>query len=127
MRIRVYRNLRNGLLSIQSKTSAGWRVTEHAESVHLEDAVFKVSEAGRQRVLRERRKNIHAYVEGERITTWPDPHLTTWKAPSNKTVYRVVYDPFKMKTFRMSTQNRSIEKAPYAFIHSTGTMFATKS
>tara|TARA_Y100001973_G_scaffold83191_1_gene123205 strand:- start:1018 stop:1302 length:285 start_codon:yes stop_codon:yes gene_type:complete len=40
------------------------RVISHEDSIHLEDVSFKVSESGRQGVLRDRVKNIHAYVVG---------------------------------------------------------------
>ena len=36
----------------------------HADSVYLRGARFKVSEAGRERVRKEKRKNVHAYVYG---------------------------------------------------------------
>ena len=63
-RVRVYRNLRNGNWSIQVKTPKGWRVRGHATSVELLDADCHVSDAGRARVLREQRKNVHACIEG---------------------------------------------------------------
>ncbi|QIW88623.1 hypothetical protein P59_254 [Bacillus phage P59] len=45
-------------------------VVLHSESVVLTEATFKVSEAGRQRVLREGRKNVHAKVHGNFQGTW---------------------------------------------------------
>lgn len=39
-------------------------VQAYANAVAVEDARFMVSEAGRQRVLRERVKNVHAHVRG---------------------------------------------------------------
>ena len=62
--VRVYRNLTTGNWSIQTKTPKGWRVRGHATSVELLDADCHVSKAGRARVLREKRKNVHAYIEG---------------------------------------------------------------
>jgi len=64
MKVRVYYNLHKKLLSVQSKVKNGWRVISHESSVALRDVEFKVSEAGRQRVLREKRKNVHAFIEG---------------------------------------------------------------
>lgn len=40
------------------------RVVAHAKGVALDDARTIVSQAGRERVLREGRKNVHAYIEG---------------------------------------------------------------
>lgn len=64
MKVRVYYNLHRNLLSVQSKVKSGWRVIAHEESVALRDVKFKVSEAGRQRVLKEKKKNVHAFIEG---------------------------------------------------------------
>lgn len=63
MHVEVYRNLHNGKLSIRNRKTK--RVIAHAKSVQLAGAVFKVSQAGRERVLRERRKNVHAVVVGK--------------------------------------------------------------
>lgn len=64
-RVRVYKNLHTGTLSMQTYIRGrGWRVTAHPERVELFQARFIVYEAGRQRVLREKRKNVHAYIEG---------------------------------------------------------------
>jgi hypothetical protein len=62
---RVYRNLHKGNFSIQSyvEEKQGYRVTDRASSVMLEDCRFKIYESGRQNVIKEKRKSVHAYVE----------------------------------------------------------------
>lgn len=67
MKVRIYYNLHRKQLSVQSKTPKGWRVVNHVSKVMLENVRFKVSEAGRQRVLRERKKNVHAFIEGDLV------------------------------------------------------------
>lgn len=62
MKVFVYWNLHKGCYSV--KNLATGRVIAHAGTVTLTNAVFKVSEAGRQRVIKERRKNVHAGVVG---------------------------------------------------------------
>ena len=62
-RVQIYRNLHNGLLSVRDKNTK--RVLCHAHGILLKDVTFTVSQNGRERVLRERRKNVHAWVEGE--------------------------------------------------------------
>lgn len=62
MLVEVYRNLNNGKWSIRDAVTG--YVAGHAETVVLADAEFIVNEAGRQRVIREQRKNVHAYVKG---------------------------------------------------------------
>ena len=65
MRVQVYRNLNNGLISIQDLSTG--LVLGHASAVDLEEANFIVREAGRQQVIREQRKNVHAFVRGKVI------------------------------------------------------------
>ena len=64
--VKVYRNLHRKCYSVQQ----GGKVACHTSEIVLFDCKLKVSEAGRQRVLRERRKNVHAYVVG-RISALP--------------------------------------------------------
>jgi hypothetical protein len=88
-RVRVYRNLRNQLLSVQSNIGGSWLVVGHVESLLLYDAEFKVSEAGRKRVIEQKRKNVHAFVYGELADIDTDVVLPT----------KAFYNPYKYKTF----------------------------
>lgn len=65
MLVDVYRNLHNGLYSIKAR-SGNYKglVVAHARQVWLDDVEFVVSEAGRARVLHERKKYVHAFVRG---------------------------------------------------------------
>ena len=58
----VYRNLHTGLWSVRSSQTG--LVVLHAESVILQDCKLVVQKAGRERVLQEKRKNVHAFVVG---------------------------------------------------------------
>lgn len=61
----VYRNLNRGGWSVRSCTGqTKGRVVAHADLVCLDDATFEVSEKGRQRVLAQGRKNVHAGISG---------------------------------------------------------------
>ena len=62
--VKVYRNLKNGLFSVQF----GGLIVAHLATVQLCDVSFKVTESGRQRVLAQRQKNVHAYATGTFIT-----------------------------------------------------------
>ena len=68
------------------------RVIAHRKTVWLTDAVPKVSEAGRQRVLREQRKNVHAGIVGQ----WRDADMPL---VSNDYWLPVTYNPYKYETF----------------------------
>lgn len=66
--VRVYRNLHSRLGDGRHwSIRQGQHVVAHADSLHLVDVRFVVSEKGRQRVLSERRKNVHAFAEGRFI------------------------------------------------------------
>ena len=91
-RVQVYYNLHKKCLSIRYRG----KVIEHAREVTLTDAKFHVSEKGRQRVLKEKRKNVHAYVSGKLKESF-------WFLQSPKYIWtakqRVTYNPYKYKNF----------------------------
>jgi hypothetical protein len=65
------------------------RVILHTASLSLENCIFKVSESGRQRVIREKRKNVHAGVQGTLIET----------GQTRECERKVTYDPYRYSTF----------------------------
>lgn len=115
-KIRVYRNLHRKLYSIQTYIKGkGWRVTEYADSITLGHVEFVVNDAGRDRVRREKRKNVHAYVTGVRTYL---PHPYSFFDVAN----RVAYDPYIMETFEVDTGRdwEPIYKAKYAHLTQNG-------
>lgn len=97
MLVRVYRNLHKKCLSVQAKVNGRWKVIKHVNSIYLEDVTFKVSQAGRQRVLRENKKNVHAFVIGWYSELYND--AVTAVPPSLFNVKRVCYNPYKHDSF----------------------------
>ena len=91
-RVQVYYNLHKKCLSVRHKG----KVIEHAQEVTLTDARFHVQQAGRERVLKQKRKNVHAYVSGKlKETFWfTQAPKYTWTAKQ-----RVTYNPYKYKNF----------------------------
>jgi hypothetical protein len=63
MIVKVYYNIRKKCWSIQHKG----KIISHARTVLLKNVSFKVSEAGRQRVLATKHKNVHAFARGELV------------------------------------------------------------
>jgi len=59
-KVRVYRNLHKKCVSVKQ----GGIVRCHSENVVLKDCKFIVSEAGQRRVRNEKKKNVHAFIEG---------------------------------------------------------------
>jgi len=87
MRVQIYYNLHKKCLSVRHKG----KVIKHADSVLLEDVKFRVQPAGRAKVLREKRKNVHAYLSGELAEGVSKD--TEWLPK------RVSYNPYKYETF----------------------------
>lgn len=95
--VRVYRNLHTGTLSMQKRIKGkGWRVVDHPPGVILENAKFIVNEGGRQRVIKEKKKNVHAFIEGTlrlQLDEGSDRHFNT--EPGWATGKRAKYNPYK--------------------------------
>ena len=104
-KIRCYYNLHKHCLSVQHKTSNGWRVAEWVNDITLKDAKFVVKESGRQRVLKEKRKNVHAYITGTPIIL-SDEQLEQiiWSD-------KVRYNPYTHSTFYTVSNNEPIYDA----------------
>lgn len=92
MQVRTYYNLHKQLLSIQAKVNGVWKVVRYCQSITLTDVVFKVSESGRQRVLQQKRKNVHAYICG---TLQEDADLS----PQFEWMDLITYNPYKFEKF----------------------------
>jgi len=100
-RVQVYYNLHKKCLSIRYKG----KVIEHAREVTLTDARFHVQPAGRERVLREKRKNVHAYVSGKLKGSFWHTQAPAYVWTAEK---RVTYNPYKNKTFVDKLTNETI-------------------
>lgn len=85
-RVYVYWNLHKNMYSVREHGI----VQAHVDAVQLRDVTFAVSEAGRRRVLREGRKNVHAGLRGKR---------DRGRAWDTRGWRRVVYDPYKGPSF----------------------------
>lgn len=92
--VRVYRNLHNGLFSVLTKQDKGWRLAGHVSQISLCSVHFIVSEAGRQRVLKTGKKDIHAYMQGCLTTNEIFNKIT-----ENSRLVEVRYNPYKTSKF----------------------------
>ena len=129
MKVSVYRNLHNGLISIKSASSG--LVLGHAKSVDISGANFVVNEAGRQRVLKEKQKNVHAYVKGLLLNTIG---FTPYKGRSLQrctalgaihSTYKdttVSYNPYKQPYFVIKGTSDKVSKAKLCTVSHDGTI-----
>jgi|SRR5271157_2381393 len=70
MKVFIYRNLHKEGNVYSLKCMEGpmkGKVIGHAHGIYLENCQLIVSEAGRQRVLKEKRKNVHAGIVGDLV------------------------------------------------------------
>jgi hypothetical protein len=89
-RVMVYFNLHRGLWSIKSlKTGL---VIGHSNTIILRDVEPKVSEAGRQRVIKEKKKNVHAGLIGTLKSVKELKH-------SLENFKEITYNPYKYTSF----------------------------
>ena len=103
IKCRVYRNLHKNCLSVQQNGI----VKCHAENVVLQNGEFIVREKGRERVRNEKRKNVHAFIEGfvvEAITTKP----LLWFVWDE-----CYYNPYKCDTWQHKETSTPIKAAEY--------------
>lgn len=63
VRVHYNRNAKNFTVQEYIK-GVGWRKCAAVDDIVLHDVEFKVSQAGRQRCVREGKRNVHAYAEG---------------------------------------------------------------
>ena len=105
----VYFNLHRKVWSIKALEGPNkGRVIAHSTVVEMSDCTFKVSEAGRQRVLAEKRKNVHAGIVGVVRTILENTHGIVrggLRAEAHNVVYGahptyspVTYNPYKNST-----------------------------
>src|SRR5438093_2469132 len=118
MLVEVYRNIRARNWSVRDARTK--KVIAHTPEVALTDVVFKVSEAGRQRVLREHRKNVHAWVRG----TLVEQSLYHWnmlaRLKGHPSDLQIVYGPYKMDWFSVVGTGARMESARLAVFTTAG-------
>lgn len=115
MQVRVYRNLHRHCLSVQTRTPKGWRVTNHVQAITLDDVTFKVSEAGRQRCLREGRKNVHAFAIGTL-----DARVLPGAVATVNDAWSISYNPHRAPTFERRLDGMPVRTARRARLTTHG-------
>lgn len=92
---RIYVNLnKKGFFSIQAKVNGRWKVITYAKHLIAYNAFYKVYETGRQKVLRKRKRNVHAYLMCNEFKIIQEP--------SNlENLLRIRYNPYLHKQFKI--------------------------
>jgi hypothetical protein len=107
MKVAVYFNLHKKTFSIKALEGANkGRVIDYSDDVTIENAMFKVSQAGRNRVLQEKRNNVHAYVIGELKST----------EVAGIVGEKVTYNPYLYSTFVTAMHKTPMLNAKEVFL-----------
>lgn len=119
MIVKVYRNLKYGkdtppLYSIMYKG----HVIAREHRVLLHSVKFVVQEGGRQRVLKEKKKNVHAFVVGKLVGA--DGCFGTDKDCQTKFGLPVQYNPYKAAYFTFKDTDNKVNGAAGVLLNETG-------
>ena len=108
MKVFVYYNLHKHVWSIKALEGAQkGRVIAHSPTVLLHNATGKVSEAGRQRVLCEKRKNVHAGIVGTLVHTGVEGYFPGLP---------VTYNPYKYTSFVYKDTEEPYNGSQYCYM-----------
>lgn len=105
--VRVYRNLNKSCLSVQQKGI----VKCHTANILLYDFRTVISRAGQKRVREQKRKNVHAFIEG---------NLVSWGRylPDNAQWVELYYNPYKTDDWQNMLTGEKVTSGRYALISS---------
>ena len=98
-KVAVYRNLHKNCLSIQSRERKDYgKIIGYCKSIFIKYPKFIIREKGRLKVIKEGRKNVHAFVVGD------CPNLKQWSWLGNITMggnptTKLFYNPYKYSNF----------------------------
>lgn len=109
--VQSYRNLNirdHVAYSVRSKKTG--RVVSHEPVVVLSDAELRVQQGGRAHVLREKRKAVHAFVEG------------CLEKPTKraKALKRIRYNPYLFSTFVTADELTPVTEADLVILDASG-------
>ncbi len=111
-RVRIYRNLNDKCLSVMYHK----KVVGHAQSVLLNDIKFIVLEGGRQRAIIQKRKNVHAFIEGVLVKVSSETDETF---ELNEGI-KISYNPYMQGSFFIEKTGQPVHKAKTILINSKG-------
>lgn len=111
MRVETYYNLHKQCLSYRPR---GGKV-KHAQTMILNNVRFAVQPAGRDRVRREGRKNVHAFVRGDLSWVSEDYYQSmddyTEENMRRQAYRQITYNPYKYDSFVMADTHEPIHGA----------------
>ena len=109
-KVMVYYNLHKHTFSVQKNGI----VVLHADYVKLSDVEFRVRSGGKEKVRREKSKNVHAFVIGTLMDfcEYPCDNL-----PIEPNANIVTYNPYKYDSFVYKDQTNFHTQSNQAYVH----------
>lgn len=119
-KVMVHYNLNKHTFSITYKN----KLITHADHIKLNDVEFRVRPGGRDRVLEDKRKNVHAFVIGTLLEYCKYPCESLPNETNNNIV---TYDPYKYSSYVMKDTKEPIYRVgSVEMINSRNKIFITK-
>ena len=107
MKVAAYYNLHKHTFSLQSRSKDDYgKVIEHTDHVILKNVTFVVREGGRQKVLKEKKKNVHAFCVGEVVEG----------VSTSATESIVSYNPYLGDSFYSKSSGEAVSEADYVIL-----------
>ena len=97
--VQVYRNLHKTTAEgtpVYSVRNDKGIVEDHVTEIALARPILRVGPKGNQKVRDEKRKNVHAYIQGKRILAGPP---NTFTGIPQGEWQKITYNPYKHKSF----------------------------
>ena len=119
-KVMVYYNLHKHTFSVSYDS----KVILHADYVKLGDVEFRVRPGGKDRVRKEKSKNVHAFVIGTLLEYCEYP---CEDIPNPQSDMIVTYDPYKFDTFVYKNTEEPVYRAKEVdMINSKNKLFVVK-
>lgn len=112
-RVKVYRNTNRGCWSILGTDN---KLLLHADALVLKDCKFTVQPAGRERVVPEGKKNVHAFVTGVIVPI-------IWHHQFREKLERVIYNPIRYDHFIVESDQTEISKSKCCLFNNDGRLY----
>ena len=125
IKVFAYRNLHRQCWSVKALEGPfKGKVIYHASDITLAWCDFKVSKAGRQRVLREQKKNVHAGVQGYMSDYDSIPYVNGVALEDVDYDVPVTYNPYKYDSFVDARCELPVSSASFVNLNSKGKVHA---
>lgn len=114
MRVYCYFNLHKKVWSVKALEGDNkGRVIAHSSHVVLTDAVGRVGKKGRERVIREGRKNVHAGLVGQLFSLDVPVVITDQESR------QITYNPYKFENFVYKDSQAMYNGSDVAYLDAT--------